>query len=457
MRVMHASAVLLVLASAAAQSQDARPADFGRQWVRSHPFTLMALTQRPEAVADDKYKEAGLNTMLAWKKREGMLDAAIRQGIPWHFHVNKRYEKLSDELKADVQALFDGYKGGTGILVFDEPKLPEMAAAGEVVAWLKERYPNTLIYSDAYPIAGGAKLSGGTWLASGLYDEPPVPYSYDDYLADIVRIIKPDVLMFDIYPFPQPPEAEPEEYLAKKYFASMSSVRKAALNGGIPYWVFVQAYEKEGGGGRRFPSESDLRMQVFCSLAYGFSGLSYFTYDAAFMRGLLETDFSPSRLYHDAVKVNAEVLNLGQSLRFLTSTDVRYVAGQHAEQGILVGNAVPEGTGVYHPNSRVAELVSGIEINDKGFGKDGLVGFFTDDVGASYFMLVNLWHGKGASADERRLSMTIRFAPSVTEVTRLDRETGKPEALRLQDGALTVDLPGGTGDLFRINGGEFPK
>jgi len=28
-----------------------RPADFGTKWVRKHPFTLMALTQRPEALA----------------------------------------------------------------------------------------------------------------------------------------------------------------------------------------------------------------------------------------------------------------------------------------------------------------------------------------------------------------------------------------------------------------------
>ena len=181
-----------------------------------------------------------------------------------------------------------------------------------MVAWIKQTYPDVLVYSDAYPIAGGAKLSGGEWLASGLYDEPPVPYSYDDYLEDFVTIIRPDVLMFDIYPFPQPPEADPEEYLAEKYFTAMSAIRKAALNAGIPYWVFVQAYEKEGGGGRRFPSESDLRMQVFCSLAYGFTGISYFTYDAAFMRGLLEEDYSPSRLYETAKEVNTEVLNLGR-------------------------------------------------------------------------------------------------------------------------------------------------
>jgi len=262
--------------------------------------------------------------------------------------------------------------------------------------------------------------------------------------------------MFDIYPFPQLPEADPVEYLANKYFLAMSAVRKAALKAGLPYWVFIQAYEKEGGGGRRFPSESDLRMQVFCSLAYGFTGLAYFTYDAAFMRGLLEEDFSPSRLYQTVTDVNAEVLRLGVALRFLRSTDVRYVAGHHDEAGRLVSNAVPLGLGVYHPRSRVANLVTDITINDKGIGKDALVGFFCDDNGASYFMIVNLWHDKGACAEDRRLSMTLNFASSVTEVTRLSRETGESEALPLQNSSLTVNLPGGTGDLFEVGDSRFP-
>jgi len=455
-RQMRTAWLLVISVAVSFAAADERAAHFGKQWVRSHPFTLMALTQRPEAVLDDKYREAGLNTMLAWKPRDGLFEAAVRQGLPWHFNVNKRNERLTDELKAQIDGLMTRFEGGAGFLVFDEPKLLEMARAGEVAAWIKATYPDVLVYSDAYPIAGGAKLCGGEWLASGLYDEPSVPYSYDDYLADFTRLIRPDILMFDIYPFPQPPEADPEEYLAGKYFAAMSAIRKAALKAGIPYWVFVQAYEKEGGGGRRLPSESDLRTQMFTSLAYGFTGMAYFTYDAAFMRGLLEQDFSPSRLYATAQQVNAEVLNLGQALRFLTSTDVRYIVGKHDEGGELVDNPVPEGLGIYHERSRVAKEVTGIALSETGIKRNGLIGFFQDDAGGSYFMPVNMCQGQDASAADCTTTFTLSLAPSVTDLYRLSRETGQPEKVDLQDGTLTVTLPGGTGDLFKTGDGRFP-
>ena len=40
-------------------------------------------------------------------------------------------------------------------------------------------------------------------------------------------------------------------------------------------------------------------------------------------------------IYHHVARLNREVLNIGQALRFLTSTDVRYVPGP--------GNKVPAG------------------------------------------------------------------------------------------------------------------
>ena len=140
----------------------------------------------------------------------------------------------------------------------------------------------------------------------------------------------------------------------------------------------------------------------------------------------------------------------------MTSTDVRYVPGQHDEADGLVANVPPKGLGIYHPRSRVASLVANIVINDNGIGKDALIGFFTDDAGASYFLLMNMWHGEGASAEARSLSVTLTFAPSVTILARLSRSTGQPERVLLVDNTLTLTLPGGTGDLFKIGDAEFP-
>ena len=71
-------------------------------------------------------------------------------------------------------------------------------------------------------------------------------------------------------------------------------------------------------------------------------------------------------------------------------------------------------------------------------------------------MLVNLWHGEGASAADRRLTVTVRLDPAVRRVGRLSRTTGLGEMLPIDNGAVKVTLPGGTGDLLRIGGVAFP-
>jgi len=71
-------------------------------------------------------------------------------------------------------------------------------------------------------------------------------------------------------------------------------------------------------------------------------------------------------------------------------------------------------------------------------------------------MASNLWHDAGASAIDRVLPVTIKFAPDVKEVHRLNRRTGQVEQLAIDDGTLKITLPGGTGDLFKLNDGRFP-
>src|SRR5439155_23440413 len=90
-----------------------------------------------------------------------------------------------------------------------------------------------------------------------------------------------------------------------------------------------------------------------------------------------------------------------------------------------------------------------------GSGKDGLIGFFQDDAGQSYFMLTNLFEGQNSSASSTALSFKISFASNINEVLRLNRITGEPQKLVLNNHELFLSLPGGTGDLFKYNTGYF--
>ena len=71
-------------------------------------------------------------------------------------------------------------------------------------------------------------------------------------------------------------------------------------------------------------------------------------------------------------------------------------------------------------------------------------------------MLVNLQHGKGRSAEAAKGSFTITLDPSVTSVHRLSRKTGRVESLAILGGKLRLELPGGTGELLKLDDAHFP-
>ncbi len=441
-------AYLVLLASLSAGSLEAqtdRPRDFGRQWVRTHPFTLMALTLSDGNFDSPEYKGAGLGTVLAWEPSEKVPFAASRAKLPWHYQTGAQTGSLSMAQIVDRFSVhYQQAPGCQGVMVGDEPQRIQMEQLSQVIKSFHQKYPDLLTYSNAFPI-------GNT--SEGYYGGPPPNsvYTWGQYLRDFVNILHPDVLMFDIYPFIG-------TGTSGQYFAGLESIRAVAMEAEIPYWTFVQAYE-DSASKMRLPSESDLRMQVFSSLAYGFTGIAYFTYDIAFQRGLLEPDGTPNQLYHHAMAVNSEVAHLGDSLRFLKSTSVRFIPGRH-ESSDANGNSTPSGMTNWAAGAGGDSQITNISVNladasNIGSEKNGLIGFFADDNQDRYFMLVNLYHGAALSAAESNLGFTITFDSSVNSLLYLNRLTGKEEKIALDNHRLTWKLPGGTGDLFKYDTGKF--
>lgn len=412
----------------------------GQRWVRSHPLTTMALTIIPESCDPQQYKDANLTTTLVWKQREPLLQGSADVGLPWHLHLRRAVlskDGLTDELRAQLNGCVARYRGCTGWLVWDEPNRTEMFRAAETVRWLKETWPETLVYSNAYPMgATPERYFGG---------EPPADgYSYEQYLRDFSTILDTDVVMYDMYLFR-------EGGGTGNPFPTMNTARRVAQEHGKPYWAFVQSHADERRG-YRMPSESDIRMQVFAHLTSGFTGIAYFTYEDQQGPAMISNATRERRpIYYHVARLNQEVLNVGQALRFLSSVDVRYVPGSD--------NQVPDAATAWQPGAGKDQLIRSIVIegadSDPVEWRDILIGFFKDDQGDDYFMLTNLWHGEGASSAERSLTVTLKLKPGVTSIGRLSRETGQPELLAVGD-AFRVTLPGGTGDLLRFNSAEFP-
>jgi len=428
---------------------EAKDVGRGKRWIRSHPFWISALTQNPDLYEVNQYRGAGLNTLLAWDPWDELFRKSVEAGLEYHYHLHQNHGKTPKDYVEHVRRIVEKYPGCTGLLFHDEPQLPDMEKVGKVCAALKEAFPELLVYSNALP--QGCPRPG----KYGLAEDAPDDF-YAVYFDKFAGIIDGDTVMVDIYPlgkdggYPLGPEGR----LSTEYFENLQVVRRTGLKYGVPYWIFIQAYDH--GGAKRRPSESDLRLQLFCPLTYGFTGISYFTYDPAIGAGLIDSRQKPTPLYYHARRANTEVANIGRVMRFLQSTGVGVVPGRHEVDGKSVENSLPSGTQRWSDIELRPGKLRDIALEFKGRGKDALIGFFEDDEGREYLMVTNISHGKGMSAAECMQSVTLRFSSKVKSVRRFSRETGACEELVVRDGVLRLKLPGGTGDLFRIGGGEFP-
>ena len=309
---------------------------------------------------------------------------------------------------------------------------------------IKNKRPNDLVYTNMYPnYATPAQLYGATPPAAG--------YSYAQYLNDVVQIARPDILMYDHYPF----LSDAQTTTSSGFFENLMQVRNKALENDLPYWAFLQSWESTASG-YRLPSSSDVRMQAFSHATAGYTGLAYFTFDHLTNRTLLDASGNPTALYPKVAALNEEIENLGQALRFMTSDDVKFVQGSRIKNGISVANDVPRGLDRWTATNDSDEHIQSISIGNFGAEQNGLLGCFTDDNGDDAFMIMNLNHDDNIESTSSATAFTIRFDLAITELLRLDRRTGQqvtvPLAKMLTYNELAISIPAGTAELFKYHG-----
>jgi len=418
----------------------ARDANFGKQWVRNNPFTIAALTQTASIIDGNAYSDANFSTFLAWKRPEQLLPIAVQQGLPWHFHVSESV--LTTDVMNEITTSYSNNPGNTGWLIHDEPRRLEMNDVATLSNWVKQQYPNSLVYTNLLPIGANAAEYYG--------DNSNPSYSYSSYLNDAMNIIQPDVLMYDIYTLGYGDMGHSD-----LWYTNMMAARSTAQSKGVPYWAFIQAYEQVAPpNNRRLPSESDLRFQMFSLLAAGFTGFHYFAYDGVGDRAMVDHSGNPTPLHDIAGAVNADVMTLGNVTKHLTSTGVRFIPG--------VGHSAPPslsswslGAGSDFRITHLALDTNPAFGNSTGDWKDGLVGFFVDDKGEKYFMITNAYHGDGLDSAETLLHFEIAFQSSVTEILRLNPLTGQAEVVHPDAfNVYRLAILGGSGMLFKYNTGN---
>jgi hypothetical protein len=419
------SLILGVAVMAGASSAYARPAEPGKEWVRSHPFTVSALIYSPLHWDPDVYKACNFDASHPWATptwpcgSKPLIQSSKENGLMWHVNL------MTNSLTGCVTDLVETTSVSTqdnGWYIQDEPPEANLPGIASVGNWLKQNRPNSLIY-----------------LGIHCYQS-----NVNSYIDNVMNTVAPDVLMYDQYPFVK------SGIDINTHFSHMTTVRNKTLQYNVPYFQWIQAFA--GPGNARVPSESEMRMQTFTTLAAGCKGISYFLYDidelgSEFTSAMMQRGGIPTSMYYAAQSANPEISRLGKVLRYLNSNEVRYVRGTNAVGG---SNPVPTGLTNWSYGAGGNTLITDVRVTpgQNGTLKDGLIGFFTDDAGKKYFMLTNVYCGSSLSAAAASLNFTVTFDASVNQITRLNRSSGEQEVLNLSNHALNLNLPGGTGDLF---------
>lgn len=245
--------------------------------------------------------------------------------------------------------------------------------------------------------------------------------TYEEHVARFISEVQPDVLSMDYYP-----QFKPNADGREGYCQNLEVMRKQSLAAGIPFWNFFNTMPY---GDQFDPTETQLRWQIFTSLAYGAKGLMYFCYwtpaGAEFPKGgaIIQTNGTPTRHYEEAKRINKVVKNFGPTLMNLTNTGViRLPIGQDFTK--LLANAP------------LRSITDG----------DYLVGVFKHKDGRRA-MLLNNYHFAYSAWP------TVEFDVPVAQVVEINPVTGKEGPVQDDSPAMAgvqLSLDAGQGRLFLL-------
>lgn len=294
-----------------------------------------------------------------------------------------------------------------GYAVRDEPNAADFPALRKEVDAIRHARPGRLAYINLFPDYASAKQLGVA--------------TYEEHVARFVEEVDVDVLSMDYYPIFQP-NADGRD----GYCGNLDVMRRFSQQRGIPFWNFFNTMPF---GPHSDPTESQLRWQIYSSLAYGAKGVMYFCYwtprGAEFPKGgaIITAEGKRTRHYDQAKRINAELKSLGPTLMKLTNRGVLRV----------------------EPKADIAATLAESPIESITEG-DYLIGVFEHEDGRRAVLIDNY------SATYTAWP-TIAFRGDATRVVEIDKATG--DGVTVCDDS--PDMPGlqlsfdaGDGRLFLV-------
>ena len=400
-----------------------------------------AYLHRPDGTLDEdrfvQMKDAGLNLIFPYdhgvQTNREILALCHRLGLRVTLSDHRLHEAQADATRrhALLRAVVDDYADCPalhGYYLADEPHKNDFPALSETVAILRKLDPHHESYVNLF-----ANYVPNTLLG---YD------SYEAYLEHFVAEVKPPILSYDHYHFltgePLPCVSIPNErerlifesaYRQEGrpgFFDNLEDARAAANREGIPFMIIVLLTAH---GPCRDLTEAEIRFEVYQSLAYGASRLSYFTYwtpgtewderDIWHWRsGMIDATGHPTHHYDMVARVNRELQSIGNALITQKS------------RGVFHAGTCPDTKTIPWPGA-FGDLAS---IKATAL----TVGCFTD----GYVLLANQDYQSPQVA-----TLTVR---GQKQLLRYQKQSGAWTPLTAVDGCYRIPLGAGDGELLRL-------
>ncbi len=403
------------------QPHDVSDLPNGLAWVRTNPMLITALSASmgapPSGVVSDYFGAFGATAAMLWQDGPAEVPGWQPGGSSNPFITWLRSDGTSS--------------------VWD-PALSRFESTGETLGGLGPDHPGRIgfqIGDEPGTVAALDQIQAGIE-AVRVYDPEALVYvNLSLNVTDPVAVldhwrnnVDADVLMMSDY------------FFNAHHYTSMEMMRTSALAKGVPYWKYLNAYVGSESDRTLVHTESDLRWQAMVGLVYGYTGFSWFLYQAADgAKHPSATRYGGSVLFDevgtwaagrtslwDSVSdINEELANLGPTMTQLQSTDVRFVKADHplATRSWLTRSwSAGAGGDPYLTAIRPADGELPMEIP---------VGFFVDPSDQQYVMVQNGRHTHSVAADAPplpgadspgriRLEFDFTDAPATVDRTRLE-------------------------------------
>ncbi|MEM6730857.1 MAG: hypothetical protein AAF658_04840 [Myxococcota bacterium] len=338
----------------------------GWKWVRLNPMFLSALNVSREPVSTafvNQYFDAFQATAVhLWA--DGLPDLVDE----WHAadHPNFRYVSWVEPdgtphfFSSNDSAVLGGHTpqpGRIGYQIGDEPtelsQIQEMKVGLDAV---RAADPDALVYVN-------------------FHKRSPKE------VTDFYGTMDGDIVSYDAY--------DPD---ARSYYDYLARFRAVGIEQGRPFWRYSKAYYELGEDDPTL-MESDLRWGALVGLTYGYTGHTWFLYQADSDHDLGVALFNQPGNYSSTITaqfifaalINAEMKNYGRAITQLTSTDVRYLQMHN------VPFVKPEGVSDWRAGSGDEPYLRAIESSESA-PLDLAIGYFEDFYREKYVIVQNLRH-----------------------------------------------------------------